>query len=216
MSKNTHDDGFHADMIQNANLVGALGIPQLMPIHAEIPLKLIPFEKCKSQANFHQFVHFYTFDCYFASFLKNIKRYLPLLKKFDGVITPDCSLPINQSPCLLHANTYINRAVGYYLQENHIPIIPNVRWGDESTFSYCFQGIPSNSIVSISTHGCIKSNWQKQLFKKGLETMISALSPTDIIVHGRMPDSIFSDYKSAASFHQYPSQIELTHRTEET
>ncbi|MBQ9064981.1 MAG: DUF4417 domain-containing protein [Blautia sp.] len=57
-------------------------------------------------------------------------RYIDVLKLYDGVITPDCTMMIGQSPCLQQANTYMNRAVGFYLQRQGIPVIPNIRWSD--------------------------------------------------------------------------------------
>ena len=54
----------------------------------------------------------------FSDVLTSTTKYLDLLKQFDGVITPDCSLLIGQSKCLQQTNTYFNRAVGYYFQKN--------------------------------------------------------------------------------------------------
>lgn len=109
-------------------------------------------------------------------------------------------------------NTYFNRAIGFYLQKNGIPVIPNVRWSDESSFDYCFLGIPANSIVSISTHGCIRSATEKEYFRKGLYEMLSVLTPSDVVVHGFMPEAVFGEYISYTNFHRYESQFERTHR----
>ena len=95
-----------------------------------------------------------------------------MLKLYDGAITPDCTLMIGQAPCLQQANTYMNRAVGFYLQKNGIPVIPNIRWSDESRFDYCFLGVPNGSIVSVSTHGCITSKEERRMFKIGLCAML--------------------------------------------
>ena len=53
-------------------------------------------------------------------------------------------------------NTYRNRAIGCWLQDNGIPTIVDVRWGDERTFPFCCAGAPKNSIIAIGSHGCIK------------------------------------------------------------
>ena len=108
----------------------------------------------------------------------------------------------------------MNRAVGFYLQKNGIPVIPNIRWSDESSFDYCFQGVPLYGIVSISTHGCIKSRQQKEMYKIGLEAMLNTLKPTDVLVHGHMPENIFDEYKSETHFHRYASEFERTHKKE--
>ena len=142
-------------------------------------------------------------------FISTIKSFL--LKMYDGVITPDCTMMINQSPCLQQANTYMNRAVGFYLQKNGIPVIPNIRWSDETSFEYCFLGVHKGSMVSVSTHGCIKSKEQKRMFKTGLEAMLDAIQPGTVLVHGKMPDEVFSSFKNQVTFHRYASEFERTH-----
>jgi len=54
-------------------------------------------------------------------------------------------------------NAYRNRAVGYWLQSEGIKIVPNVRWGDERTYNFAFDGVPCGGTVAVSSHGCIKS-----------------------------------------------------------
>ena len=118
---------------------------------------------------------------------------------------------IGQQDYLQQTNTYLNRAVAFYLQKHGISVIPNVRWSDESSFLYCFNGIPKNSIVAISTHGCIHTRDQKEMFKKGLAEMLSIIEPKDVVVHGKMPDDIFNEFKNITNFHRFPSEFEKTH-----
>lgn len=213
MRKCKFDDGFQAYLTENAVLVGEPGIPMLMDLNnAEIPKDLVPFEKAKRCKNKRQYVHFYMHDNQFPQVFTCADKYLDLLKQFDGVITPDCSMQIGQAPCLQQTNTYFNRAFGFYLQQNGIPIIPNIRWSDESSFSYCFLGVPKGGIVSVSTHGCIRSKEQKHLFRLGMKRMIEVLEPTDVLVHGFMPESVFKDLEKQTRLHHYMSQFEKTHR----
>ena len=212
MKKTILDDGFQQYLTEGATFVGAAGIPMLMALdNAQVPRDIIPFTKARSSANKRQYVHFYQHDKEFSVVLTATKRYLDLLKMYDGVITPDCTMMINQSPCLQQANTYMNRAVGFYLQKNGIPVIPNIRWSDESSFEYCFLGVHKGSMVSVSTHGCIKSKEQKRMFKIGLEAMLDAIQPEIVLVHGKMPDEVFSSFKNQVTFHRYASEFERTH-----
>ena len=48
-------------------------------------------------------------------------------------------------------NTYKMRAIGCWLKRNGIKVINNVRWGDKSTYDYCFSGIPKHDIICIGT-----------------------------------------------------------------
>ncbi len=210
--KTIFDDGFQSYLTEGAATVGAPGIPMLMDLNnTQVPRDIIPFSKARTCSNKRQYVHFYMHDAQFSQVLTATNRYLDLLKLFDGVITPDCTMAIGQSPCLQQANTYMNRAVGFYLQKNGIPVIPNVRWSDQSSFDYCFLGIPKNVIVSVSTHGCITSREEREMFRIGLATMLDTLHPKAVLVHGYMPDAIFGEYKKQISFHRYASQFERTH-----
>ena len=212
MRKTIFDDGFQEYLTEGAMLVGDCGIPMLMNLgNTQIPKDLVPFSKLNTCKDKRKYVHFYLHDKSFSAILTATKRYIDRLKLYDGVITPDCSMRINQSPCLQQTNTYMNRAVGFYLQKNGIPVIPNIRWSDESSFAYCFLGVPKNSIVSVSTHGCLKSLEQKKMFKIGMAAMIEALDPQAVLVHGFMPDSVFGDFKDLVPLHRYASEFEQTH-----
>ena len=122
---------------------------------------------------------------------------------------------IGQSQCLQQTNVYFNRAVGFYLQKQGIPVIPNIRWSDEKSFEYCFLGVPKNTIIAMSTHGCIRSKEQKRIFKLGVERTIKELQPSAIILHGHMPEDVFSDFTSVVPFYRFPSEFEETHKKEE-
>lgn len=213
MKKTILDDGSYPYLTEGAELVGSPGIPSLLNLqNTQIPCGLIPFEKIKKCSNKRQYVHFYMHDKYFSRVLTATNKYVDLLKEFDGVITPDCTLLVGQAPCIQQTNTYFNRAVGFYLQKQGIPVIPNIRWSDEKSFEYCFLGVPKHTIVSISTHGCMRSTRDKELWRTGIEEMIRVLEPSDILVHGYMPDEMFSRFYGFANFHRYPSLFELTHR----
>jgi len=212
MKKTILDDGFHQYLTEGANFIIPPGIPELMELHnAQVPRDIIPFEKAKKATNKRAYVHFYMHDKYFSDVLTSTSKYLDLLKQFDGVITPDCSMLIGQVPCIQQVNTYFNRAVGFFLQKHGIPVIPNVRWSDESSFEYCFLGVPVNDIIAVSTHGCIRSNNQKEIFRRGLYAALSKLTPHDVVVHGYMPQSVFGEYEQFTRFHRYASQFERTH-----
>ena len=173
MYKTKIDDNFYNYLVKDARLVGKPGIPMLMKTNnAQVPKGLIPFDKARKRICLNRYIHFYLFDKFFSSILTATKKHIDLLKSYAGVITPDFSILINQAKCLQETNTYFSRAVGFYLQKQGIPVIPNVRWGDKSTYDFCFLGIPKNSIVAISTHGCIRNKDLREIFKKGLHQML--------------------------------------------
>ena len=218
MKKMMFDDGYQEYLVEGAEFEGELGIPKLANIqNAEIPRGLVSFNKAKYVANKRQYVHFYIHDIGFRKIFTATKGQLDLLKQFDGVISPDPTIVIGKSKCLHATSTYLNRAVAYFLQRNGIPVIPNIRWGDESSYDFCFLGIPKHSIVAISTTGAIKkdkktNNALRTYFKNGLAEMIKRIKPKVVIVHGFMPDDIFDEFKDKTKFVHFASETEEVHR----
>lgn len=218
--KHIIDDGFNAELVAKAYFDGIMEIPILSkPKEIIIPRAVIPFSMANRSADHSEFVHFYEHDKRFSDVLTTTKEQLPVLQEFAGVISPDCSLYRDMPLCLQIANTYMNRAVGYYLQSQGLYVIPNVRWGDERTYTtvelpekIAFLGVPRNSIVSISTYGCIKSAENKHYFREGLTAMLDELSPQVVLVYGAMPDSIFAPVKDRARFVNFPDWISTKRR----
>ncbi len=189
-------DVFHAFLIENAEFDGYIELP-VIKTSDKLPEKVVTFSKAmtKSWTDFDCWVVFYEHDKEFERLWNNPKQYLDKLKKFKGVISPDFSLYRNMPLVMQMWNTYRGRALAVWLQNNDVEIIPNVRFGDERTFSFCFDGIEENKTVAVGTHGCIKRKEDKIFFKVGLARLVQRLSPKTIIVYGSAPDSIFKPYK---------------------
>lgn len=218
--KNIIDDGFHSELVKSAAFSGDLEIPCIKkPKELIIPKYLVPFTKMNANSYCEGAVHFYEHDKRFADVLVCTKDYLSELKKFAAVISPDCSLYRDMPLCLQIANTYMNRAVGCYLQSQGVYVIPNVRWGDERSYTtvelpekFAFLGVPQNSIVSIGTYGCIKGRENKRYFIEGLSAMLDELFPEAVLVYGDMPESIFGQFEGRTNFVNYPDWISTKRR----
>ena len=89
-------------------------------------------------------------------------------------------------------NTYRNRAIAFWLQNNGIPIIPNVRWGDERTYDFAFEGLSHGVTYAVCTNGCIQNKLDRYYLKKGLEKMVEVLKPDTIINYFYMSEDIFA------------------------
>ncbi len=215
MRKTLFDDGYHHELTEGAKVIGEDGIPVLADMkNTQIPKELVPFNKARTKKDKRGYVHFYIHDKGFACVLNNVKRYIQLFRQYDGIITPDPTMGINNSLCLLKVSTYFNRAIGFYCQRNGIPVIPNIRWTNEKSYSFCFLGVPKNSIVAVSTHGCCRSKVEKELFRDGLYKMIEELEPIGVIVYGHMPKEVFEGFEEKTRFYRYPSEFEQTHKEE--
>ena len=68
---------------------------------------------------------------------------------------------------------------------NGISVINNVRWGTSESYRYCFDGIDTNSVVSIGTvGGSPRKHVDRYRFEKGLEELVRVLRPHTIIIYG--------------------------------
>ena len=193
---NNNYDVFHAFLVEKADYDGYYELPVIRTSN-QLPDKVITFSKAMSKTwdNFDCWVVFYEHDRDFERLWNKPRQYLDKLKKFKGIISPDFSLYRNMPLIMQMWNTYRSRAIAVWLQNNGVEVIPNVRFGDEGTFSFCFDGVEENKTVAVGTHGCIKRKEDKIFFKIGLARMVQRLSPKTIIVYGSVPDGIFKPYK---------------------
>ena len=187
-------DVFRSYLVKTAKFASELEIPIIEPVDI-IPERLIPFSAAISSNEFDSWVHFYEDDVNFERIWNNPNKYLPILMRFNGVILPDFSVYRDMPLVMQYWNIYRSRAIGHWLQENGIHVIPNIRFGDERTYQVCCAGISRGSVIAIGSHGCIKIISERQLFAEGLAYIVNCLKPKSIVVYGKAPDSIFSYYK---------------------
>lgn len=189
-------DVFKSFLVENADYDGYIELPVIKTSNL-LPEKVVTFSKAMSGkwTDFNCWVTFYEHDVKFECLWNNPRQYIEKLKKFKGVISPDFSVYRNMPLIMQMWNTYRGRALAVWLQNNGIEIIPNVRFGDERTYSFCFDGIEENKTIALGTHGCIKRKEDKIFFKAGLFRLMQRLRPETIIVYGSAPDNIFKPYK---------------------
>ncbi len=189
-------DVFRSFLVSEARYGGKFELPAIKT-SSLLPESVIPFSKAmnKSCKCFDSWIVFYEHDNGFERLWHNPKAYLSKLKKFKGIISPDFSLYRNMPLAMQIWNTYRGRALAAWLQRNGVEIIPNVRFNDERTYEFCFDGIEKNKTVAVSSHGCIRGKENRLYFKLGLARLVAVLSPKTIIVYGRAPDDIFKPYK---------------------
>ena len=205
-------DVFRAFLVKNAHYEGELEIP-CIATEQSLPSKLVPFSKAVGGNEYDAWVHFYEDDVSFERLWNQPNKYLPILKKFAGVISPDFSVYRDMPLVMQQWNIYRSRAIGHWLQENGIPVITNVRWGDNRTFEICCNGVPNNAAIAIGTHGCIKLLQEREFFTQGLNYVVEKLKPQTIIVYGTAPDHIFSKLKEAGiTILQFDSDYMLAHK----
>lgn len=132
---------------------------------------------------------------------EQIDRLVKGLRLFEGIITPDFSLFPEMPKAQRIWNCYMSRVIAYYLQNMDLNIVPTVAWGKEEDLTWCFEGLPTNSPIAISTNGCKSEPYSKKLFLLGVEELQTKLTPFKLIICG----SIFEELKKYDNIVQYNS-----------
>ena len=173
------------------------GIPELNPTQTTGD-KMLRFMDWKEIDNPQDYIaHFFYDDYKFMSAWRDPNKYLDKLHEFKAVVSPNFSLYTDFPVVLQMLSCYRRNWCGAYWQRKGIDVIPNVVWGEEASYEFCFDGIPKGSTVCVSTVG-IKNDedWngkEDSLFLKGYNEMMKRLEPTHILLYGTMIEGLEGD-----------------------
>ena len=204
-------DGCNSELVQGASFDGMFEMPVIKrPRKILIPDAMVPFsvaDKVKPNAFA---VCTYENDSEFRDLIINPEQYVEKLKQYQGFITPDCSVYRDMPLAVQITNIYRSRAIGYYMQKQGIYVIPNVRWGDERTYTtkffperIAFSGIEKDSIVAVGSYGQLQNKINRYYFTEGMMAMMETLMPKVVLVYSKMPDEIENLYPNT-KFVEYP------------
>lgn len=166
---------------------GPFDFPQMSPVQVDVEnTEVIGFNYaigCKHPED--KICHFYVDDYQFERVWNNPERYVPVLKRFKAVLAPDFSMYLDFPKAVQIFNHYRKMWCAAYWQEHGIVVIPTVCWSDESSFEWCFDGIPKHSLLSISTVGGFGNHEDnKGAWLKGYEKCLEVLGPEEILLFG--------------------------------
>ena len=103
-------DVFRAFLVKNARYAGDLEIP-CIEAEDQLPTRLIPFSKAFGSKDYDAWVHFYEDDVGFERLWNQPNKYMPILKKYAGVISPDFSVYRDMPLVMQQWNIYRSRAM---------------------------------------------------------------------------------------------------------
>ncbi len=181
------------------------GIPNMKPTQTvgDKMLRFCDWKEVEDPENY--IAHFYYDDFKFISAWREPDKYIERLKAFKAVVAPDFSLYTDFPRALQILSCYRRQWCGAFWQVQGIDVIPDVVWGDKKSFDYCFEGIPKNSTVAVSTVG-VKNNkdWngaEDELFIVGYNEMMNRLEPTTVIFYGDMIEGCEGNIIHVPSFY---------------
>ena len=153
---------------------------------------------------------FYYDDYKFISAWRDPDKYIERLAQFKAVISPDFSLYTDFPRALQILSCYRRQWCGAYWQYKGLDVIPDVVWGDEQSFDYCFDGIPRGGTVAVSTVGVRNNNeWngkEDNLFRAGYDEMMKRLNPKTVIVYGSMIQGLEGNIINVQSYYMEHSK----------
>lgn len=122
----------------------------------------------------------------------------------------------NMSLAMQIFQIYKSRAIGNFLMQKEIPIIPNVRWGDERSYDFCFEGIEKHSVIAVGVLGGLKNADDRKYFIAGFYEMLARLEPDTILCYGNIPDELAIECKNKnIVIKEFKTEIAISHAKDE-
>ncbi|KXT69337.1 DNA modification methylase [Streptococcus gordonii] len=158
-----------------------------------VPADLQGFNYVLNKPDTSKGVHFFLDDYQFERIWQRPEFYIEKLIDFDCALTPDFSLYLDMPIAMQVWNIYRSRLIGQIMQDYGITVIPTVSWSTKDSFDFCFDGLPQNATLAVSTIGVKQDKEQFEIWIDGMNEMIERLSPTKIIVYGGKVDYDYKD-----------------------
>ena len=158
-----------------------------------IPERLIGFNYALTSKDKAAGIHFYVDDYQFERIWNEPEKYIDVLRDYDCVLTPDFSLYMDMPLSMKIWNVFRSRLIGQMCQDAGLRVIPTVSWAEEATFDFCFDGLPENSVLSISTVGVKNSPEAMEIWKAGVTELIRRKKPRVLLVYGGAVDFDYGD-----------------------
>lgn len=203
MPKKPVKDVFGFWLIEQADFSGKYEIPRVLGT-PNIQSELVPFSRCAAEKTpERKAVHFYEFDEKFIGCLNDKNKLtakLKIFQRFQSVILPDFSVYRDMPLSMQLFHVYKSRAVGAFLEKHGVSIIPNVRWGDERTYEFAFDGIPQETTVAVGVQGGYRDKKSEFYFENGFLEMIRFIRPRIVLCYGKPGERILEKAKEQNTF----------------
>lgn len=202
-------NAYNLDEYDEFSTEGFYQMPVIEPV-SYIPRDLIGFNYALTATDKTSGIHFYVDDYQFERVWNQPQMYLEKLSEFDCILTPDFSLYTEMPIAMKIWNTYRSRLIGQMAQRLGMIVIPTVSWCEEETFRFCFDGLPKQSVLSISTIGVKQEEYNFSLWKAGVDEMIKRLKPEALLIYGGAVDYDFGNIKTVYFGNKVTERMKVT------
>ena len=185
----------------------AVGFYQMPTIEGTtyVPKDLIGFNYCLNTDQFDSGLHCFLDDYQFERLWRSPQQYVDRIRQFDCFLSPDFSMYLDMPMAMKIWNVYRSRLIAQYMQDNEVLVIPTLMWAEPETFEFCFDGLPSDSTVAVSTIGVKDDEYALEIWHEGMQEAMERLKPRNVLVYGGALDF---DYGSAEVFYFDNKNIE--------
>lgn len=160
--------------------------PVLKPYNGSVQLTPVAYSDRGGNPREDEILHFFLDDYRFRNAVwYNLEYTTYAISPYRYVFTPDLSLWRNlQTEFFNMKNIFRTRFVGAYWQKCGFNVIPTASWGGLESFSYCFSGLPEESVIAVSGMGARKDQQSFDLWCYGIERLIIEKSPILLLIYG--------------------------------
>lgn len=135
-------------------------------------------------------IHFFLPDSNIERVWNRPDDYIPVFNQYKALIQPDFSQYVGMPKAMLIWQHYRRMWLARYYQDRGLKVIAAPCWSDEESFEYCFDGMPKNSCLCISSVGCIQNPDTRNRFMLGFKETLNRLTPSQIILYGGITSSM--------------------------
>lgn len=182
------------DVVNKVN--GKYDIPVMKAVDY-LPSKLVGFNQVLSKSGYNACVHFFIDDFKFLTVWRNLQAQIDRLARYEGCFSPDFSLFTDYPLSVQLFNVYRNMTIGQHFQRMGLKCVPTASWSDERSYEFCFDGLPSESTLAISTVGVQgkgKGNKEAtELYRRGVKELIKRTHPTRLLIYGNEVDADYGN-----------------------
>lgn len=174
---------YNLDLFDFERTAGHFEMPELEPVDFK-PERLIGFNYMLTSEDHDAGIHFYVDDYQFERVWNRPDFYMDRMRAYRCVLTPDFSLYLDMPLAMKVWNVYRARLLGQYWQDNGLTVIPSISWAERETYDFCFDGVPRESTVAVSSKGVKRQKQSIDYWQRGMAEMIRRVQPRRILIHG--------------------------------
>lgn len=175
----------HLLLTSGATFVGTINVPALKPV-SEIPRiqHCLPINLIKQNEQGDLWGHCFVKDNIQNHYWNNPMQGLEKIQGLTGVISTDFSMYRDFTIEQQKWNCFKNRVIAYHWQQHCKNVIPTASWSTPQSFDWCWDGLPSKSVLAITTNGIVTDKEGYRLFIGGLDELIRQKDPIALVVCG--------------------------------